>query len=103
MNINMVTALTSRSYTSSDNMEFTPEMKKLKAKFRRIRGGVIVGPSVTIGCNGGFQWILGNPHLISSTLLQLFTHISGKVSSQFIASAFLAGVDLKSLLVPGGD
>ena len=55
-------------------------------KFRRIVDGNVVGPVLTLGCNGGFQWI-GSPSLISFTLKQFFDHAASKIATQkFIES-----------------
>ena len=68
------------------------ELKKVRIKFERIIGGAVVGPSIMIGCNGRFQWV-GNPSLFSSTMMQLFSHMSNKMSSsQFITAVSLSKV-----------
>jgi hypothetical protein len=81
---NIMTSLTADSDCNVNGMEFWPEIKKVVIKFRRVSGGKIVGPSLTIGCNGGFQWI-GTSSMLSSTLVQAFTHMSTRMDgSKFV-------------------
>jgi hypothetical protein len=67
-------------------MEFWPEMNKVRVKFIMITDNSIVGPSLTLGCNGGFQWI-GAPSNIASTLHQIFTHMSYKMATDLFFTA----------------
>jgi hypothetical protein len=78
--------LTSRVYKEINGKEFRPEMKKVTIKFRRVCQGEVIGPALTLGCNGGFQWI-GNHTSIASTLFQAFGHMSMKMTSrEFIST-----------------
>lgn len=61
-------------------MDICQESRKATFKFRRIGNGTVIGPTLTIGQNGGFQWI-GYPSCISSTMSQAFNHMSAKMSS----------------------
>jgi hypothetical protein len=76
----ILSALTSTSPVMTSGMKIWPEHNKVRVKFVRISNGNIVGPSLTLGCNGGFQWI-GVPSAMASTLNQVFTHMSSRMAT----------------------
>ena len=82
-------------------MEFITELKKARIKFIIIIAGEVSGPSLTIGFNGGFQWV-GNPSHLSSTLLQVFSHISGKMASTEFENSISASSTAAISCYPGG-
>jgi hypothetical protein len=82
----ILSALTSTECITIDSMEFWPEMNKVRVKFIMITDNSIVGSSLTLGCNGGFQWI-GAPSNIASTLHQIFTHMSYKMATDLFFTA----------------
>ena len=74
-------SLTSITSQTVGGITFTPELKRVVMKFRRIVDGNVVGPALTLGNNGGIQWI-GSPSLISSTLKQFFNHAASKIATE---------------------
>ena len=80
MNINIIKALTAVDDMSIGGMQFWPERNKVVTKFRRVPGEKIVDPTLTLGKNGGFQWI-GSSSSLSNTLLQFFSHASSRMTS----------------------
>ncbi len=80
MNSKLVGSLMSDSSEDTTRVQVTKEIRKCTMKFKRVAKDAVAGPSLTIGENGGFQWV-GNPGCLSSTMLQAFTHMSNRMSS----------------------
>ena len=79
-NSSLMTSITSPEANMMRTIEISQELRKSTMKFRRVGRGTIVGPTLTIGENGGFQWI-GNPSSVSITMSQAFSHMSMRMSS----------------------
>ena len=90
--IRIFKALTSFKSQTVSGITFEPLMNKIVMKFRQLVRGRVVGPTVTIGRNGGFQYN-GDPSVLSSTLKQLFVHMSLKMAtSEFTKAIASAGL-----------
>jgi hypothetical protein len=81
IDIGVVKSISSGSQFQSGSMCIVPEMKKVRIKFFTTRVGTSQGPSLTLGSNGGFQW-MGNPSALASTLAQFFCHVAARMQTR---------------------
>ena len=83
MNMPLVSGMMAGHGGADAGFRVARELKKCTVRFKKAGGGAVAGPSLTVGQNGGFQWI-GNPSHFSSTMLRTLAYMSnGMLSSEF--------------------
>ena len=92
MNIRLIYAITSCTSKISENIVCTRERNKVVVRFLRNVNGHMTGPSLTLGVNGGVQWI-GNPNSLASS----FTDFIRCVSESMKESEFINVVELSNI------
>jgi hypothetical protein len=101
MNINIIRSLTHQTNKSVLGMQFYPEMRKVRVKFVNMSSSQLRGPSLTLGMNGGFQWI-GSPSRLSDTIVQYFRYAANKMATPEFSRALKMLVIGISSVYPGG-
>jgi hypothetical protein len=101
MNIDIIRSLTYQRNKNVSGMQFYPEMRKVKIKFVNVLGSQYKGPSLTLGMNGGFQWI-GNPSRFSDTIVKYFKYAANKMSTPEFSRALKVSVIGTSSIYPSG-
>ncbi len=97
MNINIVKALIGLNHAVID-IETMATCVKMKYNINRSSA---IGPSMCLGCNGGFQYI-GGPKHISESLSSLFALMSRNMRTQEFLQAILQSRSMVKYIYPSG-
>ena len=97
MNMDILTSLVS-GVRSGIGIEITPRSVKLKYHTSMSFG---LGPSLIMGCNGGFQW-LGNPTNIAESLCGIFAFMSSNIMKTQFVSAISKSTSMQQYIYPAG-
>ena len=81
MNIKLIYSITSPASTLTNGMMCTRERNKEVIRFPRHVNDRMQGPSLTIGVNGGVQWI-GNPSMFSCTFAKFVDCVSDMMNNK---------------------
>lgn len=101
INIDILKSMTASCFTELSGMMIFSESKKVVIKFRRIVDGNVVGPSLTLGNYGGFQWI-GAPSMFASTMDKFLSHSNYMMSKQDFVRCVSNSIVGVSQIYPGG-
>jgi len=97
VNINIVKALIGLNHAVID-IETMATCVKMKYNINRSSA---IGPSMCLGCNGGFQYI-GGPKHISESLSSLFALMSRNMRTQEFLQAILQSRSMVKYIYPSG-
>ncbi len=97
MNMDILTSLVS-GVRSGIGVEITPRSVKLKYHTSMSFGS---GPTLIMGCNGGFQW-LGNPTNIAESLCGIFAFMSSNIMKPQFVSAISKSTTMQQYIYPAG-